>query len=307
MIASPLKNAETLFLAEEDHGKTGSSCLAVIEAGNLLALAQDFLDAGFHLEDVSGLDAAEGAVSIYHFDHFDQPCRATVLVVAPHDKAVFPSIAAVYQGAEWHERETRDFFGYTYENNPNLIPLLLPDDMADVHPLAKGETARAPLAALFSAEGRDRAIVRKADSFTLLDVPVKEEPAPAPAVKAEPAPEAKEAETPKVGTAKEAKAEVVDKPEEKTPPKAESVEKAAAPAAQASGTPGPAPETEQTAEAKAEIKPEPKTGAKPATETDVKGKAKPTAKPAAAASPKASAKAKKSAATPVKKKGAGNA
>ena len=178
MIAAPLKNAQTLFLAEENHAKTGSACLAVVEAGNLAALAQAFLDAGFHLEDVSGLDAAEGAVSVYHFDHFDEPCRTTVLVVAPHDNAVFPSIAPVYEGAEWHERETRDFFGFTYENNPNLIPLLLPDDMVDVHPLTKAEGARASLATLFAAEGRERTVVSKADGFTLLDVLVEEETAP---------------------------------------------------------------------------------------------------------------------------------
>lgn len=178
MIPKPLEKAPCLFLAEENHAKTGSACLAVVEAKDLPSLAESFLAAGFHLEDVCGLDVAEGAVSVYHFDNFDAPGRTTLLALAPRSAAVFPSIAAAYQGAEWHERETRDFFGFTYTDNPNLIPLLMPEDMADVHPLQKEEKTRAPLAVLFSAEGRDRKVIRKAEGFALLDLPAKEKPTP---------------------------------------------------------------------------------------------------------------------------------
>lgn len=228
MIATPLQKAPCLFLAEENHAKSGSACLAVVEAKNLLQLAKDFLAAGYHLEDVSGLDTVDGAVSVYHFDHFDAPCRATLLVVAPHEAASFPSIASVYHGAEWHERETRDFYGFIYEGNPNLIPLLLPEDMENVHPLRKEEGARASLAAIFSAEGRTRKIVKKADGFTLLDVPVKEEPAPAaeekPAAEAKAAPAAKKADAEPKKETPAAKAEpkkVETKTETKTVAKAE--------------------------------------------------------------------------------------
>ena len=174
MIA-PLQNADCLFLAKENPAKVGYAMLAVVEPAALVDTAKAFLVAQYHLEDVSGLVTADGAVSVYHFSHFDAGDRATVLAVAPLDKPSFPSIAAVYQGAEWHERETRDFFGFQYEGNPNFIPLLLAETMPDVHPLLKAEGQLAPLSAIFSAEGREREIVKKADSFTLLDVPVKEE------------------------------------------------------------------------------------------------------------------------------------
>lgn len=174
MIPSPLKDAACLFLAEEDHAKTGSDCLAVIEAAALVKLAENFLAEGFHLEDISGLMVGEGAVSVYHFNHFDNPCRCTVLVIAPPNAAKFPSIAAVYQGAEWHERETRDFYGFTYEGNPNFIPLLLAEGMVDVHPLKKDASALAPLLAIFGAPERNRKVVGKAESFTLLDLPEPE-------------------------------------------------------------------------------------------------------------------------------------
>jgi NADH-quinone oxidoreductase subunit C len=196
MTPSFLKSFGCLFLARKDHAKTGSSVLAVVNAKDLVKMAKGFLAAGYYLEDVSGLDVTEGAVSVYHFDRFDIPKgRVTVMAVQPHEAASFPSIAGVYQGAEWHERETRDFYGYKYEGNPNLVPLLLSDDMMDVHPLVKEEGKRATLFTLFCGEGRMREVLKKDDSFTLLDAPAPElaaEPASEPAVE----PEAPKAEAP---------------------------------------------------------------------------------------------------------------
>ncbi|MDL2210220.1 NADH-quinone oxidoreductase subunit C [Desulfovibrio sp. OttesenSCG-928-O18] len=233
MIPAPLQNADCLFLSKENPAKVGYAALAVVEADKLVALAKDFLAAGYHLEDVDGLISSDGAVSVYHFDHFDTPGRATVMVIAPANKPSFPSIASVYQGAEWHERETRDFFGFQYEGNPNFIPLLLAETMPDVHPLLKADADRAPLLALFSAEGREREVVKKAEGFTLLDAPVKEEPPveEAPAAKAEEAPktEAKPAEAPKAAPAPEVKAEPA--PEAKPEPEAKAVKKDKAPQA----------------------------------------------------------------------------
>ncbi len=84
MIA-PLQNADCLFLSKENQAKVGYAALAVVEAGNLIKTAQAFLTAGYHLEDVSGLVTSDGAVSVYHFAHFDTPGRATVMVIAPLD------------------------------------------------------------------------------------------------------------------------------------------------------------------------------------------------------------------------------
>lgn len=182
MIPSFLNSFPCLFLAKEDHAKTGSAAFAVVKAADLVKMAEGFYAEGYYLDDVSGLDTLDGAVSVYHFDHFDKVnARVTALAVQPHANAVFPSIAAVYQGAEWHEREARDFFGYTYEGNPNFIPLLLADDMMNVHPLVKEEGNRATLLTLFGGEGRAREIVKKDASFTLLDAPAPEPEAEAPA------------------------------------------------------------------------------------------------------------------------------
>jgi len=216
MIPSFFNDFPCLFLAKEDHAKTGSAALAVVEAADLVKTAEGFYAAGYYLEDVSGLDALDGAVSVYHFDHFDKiDARVTVLAVSPHEKPVFPSISAVYQGAEWHERETRDFYGYTYEGNPNFIPLLLSDDMADVHPLLKEEDKRATLLTLFGGEGRTREVVKKNDSFTLLDAPL---PEPGPEPEAQPEPEATPTEVSGEAPEPEAKAPA-EKPKKAAPSK----------------------------------------------------------------------------------------
>lgn len=222
MIPTPLQNAECLFLSKENQDKVGYATLAVVETDKLIPLAKAFLAAGYHLEDVSGLISSDGAVSMYHFAHFDTPGRVSIMVIAPADAPSFPSIAAVYHGAEWHERETRDFYGFQYEGNPNFIPLLLADNMADVHPLLKDDTARASLSTIFSPAGREREIVKKADGFTLLDVPVKEEAAPAPAPKEEaPKPatpvEAPKAEVPKEEVKPEVKPEAPREAAKETP------------------------------------------------------------------------------------------
>jgi|GEM_PF-585829 len=296
MMIAPLQNADCLFLSKENQDKVGYAALAVVAADKLVPLCKEFLAAGYHLEDVSGLISSDGAVSVYHFAHFDTPGRATVMVIAPADRPCFPSISSVYHGAEWHERETRDFFGFQYEGNPNFIPLLLAETMPDVHPLLKDEAARAPLAAMFSAEGREREIVKQADGFTLLDAPVKEEPAPeqaadpapaTPEAKPEPAKAAPATEAPKAAPVAEKKAEEAPSPEQKAEP---------APEAKAEEKPEPVKE-EAPAEAAPAAKAEPEKKESPAK---TEAQAKPAPK-------KVQGTVKKGKVVKQGKKGAGNA
>jgi NADH-quinone oxidoreductase subunit C len=54
----------------------------------------------------------------------------------PGDDARLATLTGVFSGASWHERETFEMFGLTFDGHPNLVPLLLPDGF-EGHPLRK--------------------------------------------------------------------------------------------------------------------------------------------------------------------------
>ncbi|MEW2567579.1 NADH-quinone oxidoreductase subunit C [Streptomyces sp. NPDC047070] len=62
--------------------------------------------------------------------------RLLVRTTVPHSSPVLPSAVEVYAGAAWHERETHEMFGVTFEGHPGLDPLLLPEGF-EGHPLRK--------------------------------------------------------------------------------------------------------------------------------------------------------------------------
>jgi len=55
--------------------------------------------------------------------------------VTADDANCVPSIAEIYQGAAWHEREAYDFFGIRFSGHPNLKPLILTREDKNLNPL----------------------------------------------------------------------------------------------------------------------------------------------------------------------------
>ncbi|HKJ64972.1 MAG TPA: NADH-quinone oxidoreductase subunit C [Desulfopila sp.] len=97
----------------------------------------DSLD--YFIESITGVDwiKEEQMEVIYDFSRYDfDLCRVVIRTRVPRDQPSLPSITSIYAGANWHERETHDFFGIKFEDHPHLVPLLLPED-ADFHPLLK--------------------------------------------------------------------------------------------------------------------------------------------------------------------------
>jgi NADH-quinone oxidoreductase subunit C len=136
-----------LDLLLDAHPKPPASGLArsvFLPAETLAAAVDRLFEAGYHLEDLSGLDCAEGILVNYHFNHYDRFDRIALRVLASHEDGRVPSIASVFGGAEWHERELNDFFGVTFEGNPNPAPLLLATDDGS-RPLRKSPKARRPV------------------------------------------------------------------------------------------------------------------------------------------------------------------
>jgi len=93
---------------------------------------------GFFIEAITGVDwiDEQQLEVVYDFNHVDELCRVVIRARLDRNNPEIPTISHIYQGANWHERETHDFFGINFTGHPNLEPLLLPED-ADFHPLLK--------------------------------------------------------------------------------------------------------------------------------------------------------------------------
>jgi NADH-quinone oxidoreductase subunit C len=128
----------TPHLVETDHAARGADLETTVPAGRVAAAAQVMYEAMFSLESVTGMDwIAENRLElVYDYVHFETGRRVTLRASVPREDPELPTISMIYPGAEWHEREARDFFGFTFIGHPDPTPLLLPED-ADFHPLRK--------------------------------------------------------------------------------------------------------------------------------------------------------------------------
>jgi NADH-quinone oxidoreductase subunit C len=101
--------------------------------------AAEILDhAGFGMDAVTGVDwlVQNEMEVVYDYFHPTSPLRIVVRTRIPRANPELPTISGVFPGANWHERETHDFFGIRFTGHPNLKPFLLPED-AEFHPLLK--------------------------------------------------------------------------------------------------------------------------------------------------------------------------
>lgn len=149
MKTSPLPQTFAPCCKDTGSGCSGSAWSVHLNPDKLIEAVQSLDAKGFFLEDILALDFTEGLEVVYHFDHFTDPGRITLRVLVEREAATVPSIAAIYPGAEWHERETTDFHGVTFEGNPNPAPLLLDPEYQGQPPLLKNDKTRASIFALF--------------------------------------------------------------------------------------------------------------------------------------------------------------
>jgi NADH-quinone oxidoreductase subunit C len=115
-----------------------------LDRGQLKDAAKRLLEKNYYIEDVTGLDVAEGIEVLYHFDNFDAPGRIVLRVLSDHENPEVPTISDIFSGAQWHERECFDFFGVKFTDHPQFRPLLMSADFT-AHPLLKPEKNRQSL------------------------------------------------------------------------------------------------------------------------------------------------------------------
>jgi len=125
-----------------DYKAKGYHCEAAVSPDQVVAAAELLDNEGLSLDTITGVDwMAEGQMEVvYDYFHPAKALRVVVRTRIPRDNPEIPTIHKVFPGANWHERETHDFFGVRFLGHPNLTPFLLPED-ATYHPLRKDFTA----------------------------------------------------------------------------------------------------------------------------------------------------------------------
>lgn len=133
--AEPRQNG----VIERDYAVHGYHLDAQIDPSQIVDAVTLIDEAGFFIESITGVDwiKEDQLEVVYDFSRYDfDLCRVVIRTRLPRTNPVIDTITNIYAGANWHERETHDFYGIVFEGHPHLVPLLLPED-ADFHPLLK--------------------------------------------------------------------------------------------------------------------------------------------------------------------------
>ncbi len=152
-----------------DYSVSGHDYNVSLERDKVRDFAALMLEEGFYLVDLMAVHVTPAIEVVYQFARFETRCRVLARTFVD-DNGELPTISDIYQGANWHERETRDFHGVEFVDHPFLHPLILAEEDVDLKPLLKDE-----------ANLKDVDAIRRKPP----------EPAPEPKAKPEPKPEAK--------------------------------------------------------------------------------------------------------------------
>jgi NADH-quinone oxidoreductase subunit C len=87
---------------------------------------------GVHYPDEQGRELR----AVYHFASITHNRRLRLEVSTADSDRHIPSVTSVYPAANWHERETWDFFGIIFDGHPALTRIEMPDDWRG-HPQRK--------------------------------------------------------------------------------------------------------------------------------------------------------------------------
>jgi NADH-quinone oxidoreductase subunit C len=133
---------DRLRIEAVDFSKCGFHLEITVSGTDIEAAASLVDDLGFTIEAISGIDwpAEEAMELVYDFNKMADGGRIAIRVRVSRKNPELPSISKIFGGANWHEREAHDMFGFVFSGHPDLTPLLLPED-ATFHPLRKDFSA----------------------------------------------------------------------------------------------------------------------------------------------------------------------
>jgi NADH-quinone oxidoreductase subunit C len=106
----------------------------LVDRGRLLEALRAFRDDGeLRLDFLSSVTAIDWPGRdprfrvVYELSSTERHHRLRVKVGLAEDDVRVPSVTGLFPTANWHERETYDFFGVVFEGHPNLRRILLPE------------------------------------------------------------------------------------------------------------------------------------------------------------------------------------
>ena len=77
---------------------------------------------------VCGVDWVDHLQTVYHLSNYFTGIMIEITVDIPNDDPHVDSVALIWEGADWHERETYELFGIIFDGHPKLERLLTPQN-----------------------------------------------------------------------------------------------------------------------------------------------------------------------------------
>ena len=79
-----------------------------------------------HCSTVIGVDYIDHLTVVYHLTNYYSGVMIELSADVPSEDPHIDSVTPIWQGANWHERETWELFGIVFDNHPRLERLLTP-------------------------------------------------------------------------------------------------------------------------------------------------------------------------------------
>ena len=97
-----------------------------------------FKDLGARFNIASGVDLRNHMEILYHFTLEEIDLLISLRVKLPKERLEIDSLAPIFEGANWIEREIHELLGINFKRHPDLRRLLLSDDWPEgVYPLRR--------------------------------------------------------------------------------------------------------------------------------------------------------------------------
>ena len=152
-------NAVEIKAVEADYKKQGYHVEVLLNKDQVRDFSTIMLEKEFYLDFVTAVHIESGFQAVYQFGHFEESCHVNAKAITEDDS--IETICDIFHGANWHERETHDFYGLKFIDHPDLRVLILDDDDADLNPLLKTDKKLKSLEGLTRGEESEKKPVKK--------------------------------------------------------------------------------------------------------------------------------------------------